>query len=192
MTNYKAFALGAMTTALCTLSTVAFAANEPDEAMQDGKLVSISGEQLTMTAKTDGKPREHVHRLAPKATMTLDGKPCKADELRAGIRIRVTTRTGNKAPVTNVEAIDKQALFANTHEGTVVSISSNKLVMTGQDGREHAHSVSADTKVTCDGKVCKVTDLKAGTKIRVTTKKLDAGVAVGIEAIDLNPEFASL
>ena len=57
------------------------------------------------------------------------------------------------------------------------------------DDKEHSHSISAGTKLTCDGKVCKTSDLKAGMKIRVTTKKTDAGVAIGIEALDKHGEF---
>jgi hypothetical protein len=33
-------------------------------------------------------------------------------------------------------------------------------------------------------------DLKAGMKIRVTTKSSDAGVAIHVEAIDKNAEFS--
>lgn len=55
---------------------------------------------------------------------------------------------------------------------------------------EHSHSISADTKITCDGKDCKASDLKANLKIRVTTKKSDKGAATVIEAIDKNGDFA--
>jgi len=55
---------------------------------------------------------------------------------------------------------------------------------------EHTHSITADTKITCDGKDCKASDLKANEKIRVTTKKTNKGVATEIEAIDKNGDFA--
>ena len=35
-------------------------------------------------------------------------------------------------------------------------------------GKEHSHEVVKDAKITCDGKECKLSDLKAGTRIRVT------------------------
>lgn len=95
---------------------------------------------------------------------------------------------------------------SKTFVGSVVSMIGDKLVMKSKagtdythtlatdakvkDGKEHAHSVTSDTKVTCDGKVCKTSDLKAGMKIRVTTKKTDAGAAIGIEAIDKDSGFA--
>jgi len=73
---------------------------------------------------------------------------------------------------------------ANTHEGKVVSVTGNKLVSMCSKGHEHSHTVAADAKVTCGGEVCKTSDLKAGTDIRVTTKKDDKNVAIGIEATD--------
>jgi hypothetical protein len=76
-----------------------------------------------------------------------------------------------------------------THDGKVVSVTSTKLVMMNQYGKEHSHKLSTDTTVTLDGKACKAEDLKAGTKIRVTTKKDEPQVATNIEAIDKDEEF---
>jgi hypothetical protein len=45
-------------------------------------------------------------------------------------------------------------------------------------------------QVTRDGTVCKAEDLKAGNKIRVTTKKDDRHIATGIESLDKHAEFA--
>ncbi len=57
---------------------------------------------------------------------------------------------------------------ADTHEGTFVKADGNKFTMKGTDDKEHSHDLAADAKVTCDGKDCKITDLKAGTKLKVT------------------------
>jgi hypothetical protein len=88
------------------------------------------------------------------------------------------------APVWAADDADK-----STHDGKVVSITSEKLVMTSKDGKEHTHTLATDAKVTCDGKVCKLEDLKAGMKIRVTTKKDDKKVATRIEALDKSENF---
>jgi hypothetical protein len=57
----------------------------------------------------------------------------------------------------------------NTHEGTVVSVSDNKLTMSGKDGKdEHTHDVGADAKVSLNGKDAKLADLKKGDKVKVT------------------------
>src|SRR5262249_34984145 len=69
----------------------------------------------------------------------------------------------------------------DSHAGTVVSTVGGKLTMTGADGKEHSHAVAADAKISCDGKECKLEDLKKGTKIKVFTKKGDKTIAVRIE-----------
>ncbi len=78
------------------------------------------------------------------------------------------------------------------HDGKVVSITGDKLVMTGMDGQKHSHTLTADAKLTLDGKACKAADLKPGTRIRVTTQGIDKSVANKIEGLDKNLNFASL
>lgn len=66
-----------------------------------------------------------------------------------------------------------------THEGKVVKVSEGKLMMTGKDGKEKmTHAIPADAKVMCDGKACKLTDLKAGQTVMVTAEKKDDKVVV--------------
>ncbi len=77
-----------------------------------------------------------------------------------------------------------------THEGKVVSVAGNKLVSTCAEGNQHSHTVAPDAKVTCDGAVCKTEDLKAGTKIRVTTKPEDKHTATKVESLQKHTEFA--
>ena len=60
-----------------------------------------------------------------------------------------------------------------------------------QGGEESTCTLTADAKITCDGKVCKSSDLRSGMKIRVTLDSDDPQTANCIEAIDENPEFAS-
>ena len=79
---------------------------------------------------------------------------------------------------------------SNTHDGKVVSVMGDKLVMSSKDGKEHSHKLAQDAKLTCDGKVCQAEDLKAGRTIRVTTKEDDRYVATRVESLDKNAEFA--
>ena len=81
-----------------------------------------------------------------------------------------------------------------THEGTVVSVTGDKLIMKskakeGEEATEHTHKLADNAKVMCDGKVCKLEDLKPGQKIRVTTKKGDKETAIKVEALDKNRSF---
>ena len=58
-----------------------------------------------------------------------------------------------------------------THSGVVVSAGEGKLTMSDKDGKnEHSHDVAADAKVSCDGKECKLEDLKKGASVKVTIK----------------------
>lgn len=69
-----------------------------------------------------------------------------------------------------------------THEGKVVKVEANKLTMSDKDNKAHVHTVPADAKITVNGKEAKLTDLKAGDKIKVTIeKKADQFVVTKIE-----------
>jgi|SRR5262245_56384942 len=83
-----------------------------------------------------------------------------------------------------VAADAKGADKADTHEGTVVKAEAGKLTMTDKDGKnEHTHEVGKDATITCDGKACKLEDLKKGDRVKVTTeKKGDKTNVVKIEA----------
>ena len=75
------------------------------------------------------------------------------------------------AALTSTTLADKDDAAGDTHSGLVVSAGEGKLTMTDKDGKnEHTHDVALDAKVSCDGKACKLEDLKKGTAIKVTTK----------------------
>ncbi len=64
--------------------------------------------------------------------------------------------------------------------------------MANKEGIEDSHALTADAKLTLDGKTCTAADLKPGTKIRVTLQNDAPHAAIGVEGIEKNPEFASL
>ena len=68
-----------------------------------------------------------------------------------------------------VIAADKPA--NNTHTGVVVSTVDGKLTMMGKDKKEHTHTVAKDATITCDGKDCKLEDLKKDQRVTVTVEK---------------------
>jgi|SRR5581483_10305848 len=71
-----------------------------------------------------------------------------------------------------------------THEGIVVSAGAGKLTMTDNAGKnQHSHNVAKDAKITCEGKDCKLEDLKKGYPVKVTMDKREGkDVAVKLEA----------
>ncbi len=58
-----------------------------------------------------------------------------------------------------------------TAEGTVVKVAGVKLTIEDKDKKEHSCEVAKDAKITCDGKECKLADLKKGVKVKVTVVK---------------------
>jgi hypothetical protein len=80
-------------------------------------------------------------------------------------------------------------LAAKTHDGKVVSATSEKLVMTGLDGKEHSHSLASDAKLTLDGKPCQAEDLKTGMRIRVTLNEDVKQLVSKIEGLDKQADF---
>jgi hypothetical protein len=63
----------------------------------------------------------------------------------------------------------------DTHTGKFVSAKGEtQFVMLGKDGKtEHTHTLATNAVITCDGKACKLSDLKAGTQLRVTVQDKD-------------------
>ena len=76
----------------------------------------------------------------------------------------------------------KEATATTTHDGKVVSVAGDKLTTTCSEGKQHCHTMAKDAKVTCDGQASKAADLKAGTAVRVTTKKDDKSVATAVDS----------
>ena len=74
-----------------------------------------------------------------------------------------------------------------THEGKVVSVTAGKdkadgkLVMTEDDGKnEHTHAIPSTAKITVNGKVAKLTDIKKGDSVKVTEDDKDKVTTVAV------------
>ena len=67
--------------------------------------------------------------------------------------------------------VAQPAMAAATHEGKVVTAANGKLTMTDKEGNKATHDVSPTARITCDGKACKLEDLKAGFAVKVTLDK---------------------
>ena len=188
--KYRMFELGAAAWALLVVSAPAFAAAEA-KPTHDGNVVTLFADKLVMSSIGG---QEHTHAVAADAKLTLDGEPCMAADLKAGIRIRVTTQGAENAVVTRIEGLDKNPDFASyRHDGKIVSINGDKLVITPTPGEgEQTCTLTADVKVTLDDKVCTPADLRPGMRIRVTSASDDPFAATRIEALDKNLGFATL
>ena len=78
----------------------------------EGEVVGVTGNKLVMKNK-EGK--QYSHTLTDDAKLTCDGTICKAEELKSGTRIRVTTKQNDRRVATSVEALSKNAEFTQHH-----------------------------------------------------------------------------
>lgn len=85
------------------------AKQEPASNKFEGKVVSISGNKLVMRNKEGAA---FTHTLAKDAKISCDGTPCKADALKPGNQIRVTTKKEDRNVATGVECLEKNKEFS--------------------------------------------------------------------------------
>lgn len=86
-------------------------------------------------------------------------------------------------PVEPAPRNDVPGIRANTHTGWFLKTEGdNKFVMRDRNGKQHMHTLAKSAVITCDGKSCKLSDLKRGEMLRVTTRPNDSTVAVRIDA----------
>ena len=79
------------------------ATHEGKQAMDEGKVVELGIEKLTMT-DTAGK-NQHDHEVASDVVVTCEGKPCGLSDVKAGDMVTVTTETKDgTALATKIEA----------------------------------------------------------------------------------------
>jgi len=71
-----------------------------------------------------------------------------------------------------------------THQGKVVKVEAGKLTMTDNAGKnQHTHMIPETAKITLDGKPAKLSDLKPGSAVTVTTAKQgDKTVVISVDA----------
>lgn len=72
--------------AIFGFAAVGFAANEPSELVQTGKIIKINAEQLQILEMTD----THEFALNETVKVTLDGKPIRALQLKPGMLAKVS------------------------------------------------------------------------------------------------------
>src|SRR6266849_6771197 len=73
---------------------------------------------------------------------------------------------------------------ADMHQGKVVEVGAGKLTMTDMAGKnQHSHEVATEAAITCEGKKCGLSDVKACDMVTVTTDTKDGKtMATKIEA----------
>src|SRR5262245_14743588 len=72
-----------------------------DEKSHEGVVVSAGDGKLVMTDASGGK--EHSHKIGPAAKITVDGKAGKLEDLRKGMKIRVTMQDADVVAVSTID-----------------------------------------------------------------------------------------
>lgn len=130
----------------------------------------------------------HVTLSVDTDKLQQDRKTAVADVQDAGRKIKDKVAGPNEKSVNGTAVEPGHALVS--HDGKVVSITGNRLVMTNMEGQaEQTCTLAADVQITCDGKLCKAADLKPGMRVRVTNENAEPHAATRIEALDNNREF---
>ncbi len=78
------------------------------DTVTDGTIVNFSNDTLTLM---DSVGKEHSHLLASKVKVTCDGKGCVLMDLKAGMKVRVTTEKMEPHRTVRIEAIDNNKDF---------------------------------------------------------------------------------
>ncbi len=84
--------------------------SEPRSNKFEGKIVSLAGDKLSVTSKAG---KSYSYRLAKEAKITWDGKACKAENLKVGSEIRITTKPDDRNLVVEVESIKELSKAEN-------------------------------------------------------------------------------
>ncbi len=80
---------------------------------------------------------------------------------------------------------------SNCCDEKVVNVAGDKLTSTCDKGNEHHYKVAKDVKVTCDGESGKLSDVKKGSTIRMTTCKDDTNKILAIDCGKHIPEIVT-
>lgn len=159
--------------------------------MYYGQVYAVNGNQLILRERQTGS--EWAFAVSPAATITRNGKAVKLDGLVTGDLAAVTTGAGMLALaiearsglVPQEQGTTVTAPAVNHYAGTFLSTGEQSFSFRDQDGKtQRAFSVDDNATITRDGDLAKLTDLKEGDRVKVTTETrlLIKEVATVIEA----------
>ena len=82
--------------------------NDQGQQSLDGHLVQLSGNRLTRMSSSG---EQYYHFLDSSTRVTCDGVSCRASELQAGQKIRVTNRPNDPRVAARIEVINSHDHF---------------------------------------------------------------------------------
>ncbi len=137
------------------------------EKTTKGKATKVESGKLTIKGD-DGK--EATFAIPKDASVTIDGKSAKTEEIKIDSTVAVTSKGDN---VSKVEAKSPAAAppppKIATVVGTVIGVDKDKLTVSVNE-KEKVYVVPADAKITIDDKDGKLADLKKDSTATITTR----------------------
>jgi RNA polymerase sigma factor (sigma-70 family) len=168
-------------------SNAAFVAGRGREGeLPEATELRISGSTLNGVVKEVGanavtlaaEKADRTITLAPGATVTVDGKPVKLADLRAGARAQVTLTADEKAALTVTSGARgdrerpegerppaKRRQFGGRIESVDAAARTITLAAKGEAGKAMVVRVTDNAAITVDGKPAKLADLKPGAPV---------------------------
>ncbi len=151
-----------------------------NQKKSDATITKVDAKAGTVTVRmkdSTGKDVEKTFKLAEDVRyFDSTGKAAVMDLFTSGNEVLLIEEEGQ------LKELHQQA-NVGSHDGTVVKAGEGHLTMEAQDKKDYTHMVAKDAKITCDGKDCKLDDLKKGTKVAVTLDgKGDTAKVTKIEA----------
>jgi ribosomal 50S subunit-recycling heat shock protein len=131
-----------------------------------GRIASVDAKANTITVvvKGDAGLTEKVVQLAPTTKVFIDGKEAKLEAVPKGAfaaLVTAGTREGVPPEVAELRVTGRSAT------GVIDQIDAGSITLAGEKNPVTA-AITADTKVTVNGKDARPADLKAGDKVQVT------------------------
>lgn len=144
------------------------------DVVQTRKISFFAGDRLTVKLMTE-RPEGRVEDT------TREGRTSEK-------HAREDTTSSDRRDVLDQTSFDV-AIDESTHDGRIVRITDNQLVMKGQDDKEHKHAMAPGAQITLDNTVAKLESLAPGMQVRVTTKNTSMETALRVEVIERNVNF---
>lgn len=133
------------------------------------RVISAEEPVPKLTTTIDGE-EQTILKIAPKAKITLNGRPALFTDLKKGDVVKVTTAVDDPTVAVAVEAVHPDA-------GKVVNLSAGELTLTTNGKDRHVHKVPSDATITLNGETAALSDLKPGDPVKVTPGDNGDGVA---------------
>lgn len=137
------------------------------------RILSAEEPAPKLTTTIDGE-EQTIQKIAPKAKITLNGRPARLTDLKKGDVVKITTAVDDPTVAVVIEAVHPDA-------GKVVKLDAGELTLTTNGKDRHVHKIPSDTTITLNGEPVTLTDLKAGDSVKVTPRD-DGAASSSVEA----------